>query len=252
MSSRQLQALVKLAVSYVDQVSEGERRLIDMGYGPELQRIKNAPPTEFVKWCFLTIDRIGGLQRNPFLQSLREQVDRGRILSEKQFVILARSIGKNAGVLPDADQVRARLEPFVPGGFDVTPVDPTIPAMFDLLATVKDWKEPVQRGRRTYDDHEFVDSLRSQYLRSNSLSARQLIALKRVCVLYKAQIPNFDEVAEKLGLTDLPVLEKANTAEKDARSAARAAARAEKSAIKAMEKKSKPVAKRTRTAAKKK
>ena len=252
MTVRQLQALVKLSVSYVDQVSEGERRLIDMGYGPELQRVKNAPPTEFVKWCFLTIDRIGGLQKNPFLQSLREQVDRGRILSEKQFVILARSIGKNAGVLPDADQVRARLEPFVPGGFDVAPVDPTIPAMFELLENVKDWKEPIQRGRRTYDDHEFVDSLRSQYLRSNSLSSRQLIALKRVCVLYKSQIPNFDEVAEKLGLTDLPVLEKANTAEKDARSAARAAARAEKSAIKAMEKKSKPVAKRSRTSTKKK
>ena len=79
-----------------------------------------------------------------------------------------------------------------------------------------------------------------------------MIALKRVCVLYKSQIPNFDEVAEKLGLTDLPVLEKANTAEKDARSAARAAARAEKSAIKAMEKKSKPVAKRSRTSTKKK
>jgi hypothetical protein len=252
MTVRQLQALVKLAVSYVDQIADGERRLVDMGYGPELQRVKNAPPTELVKWCFLTIDRIGGLQRNPFLQSLREQVDRGRILSEKQFVILARSIGKNAGVLPDAEQVRARLEPFVPGGFDVAPVDPTIPAMFELLGTIKEWKEPVQRGRRTYDDHEFVDSLRSQYLRSNSLSARQLVALKRVCVLYKAQIPNFEEVADRLGLKDLPVLEKANTAEKDARSAARAAARAEKSALKAMEKKSKPVASRGRGSSKKK
>ena len=221
-SDRQLQALVKLAIAYRDQIPDGELRLIDLGYGPDLDRVKNAPSNDLVKWCFLTIDRIGGLTKNPFLNSLREQVDRGRVLSPKQFSILARSVGENAGALPDADQVRARLAPYVPGGFEIAPVDPAVPELLALLDTVKEWKEPARRGRRVYNDAEFVTSLRDQYARRSSLSPRQVLALRRVCVNYKDQIPAFEEVADRLGLRDLPVHEKAAEAEKDAKADARA------------------------------
>ena len=221
-SEKQLQALVKVAVAYRDQIRDGEMRLVDLGYGPEIDRVKNAPSDELVKWCFQTIDRIGGLTKNPFLNSLREQVDRGRVLSAKQFAILARSVGENAGALDDADQVRARLAPYVPGGFEVAPVDPAVPDLLKLLDTVKEWKEPVRRGRRVYNDHEFVSSLRDQYARRSSLSPRQVLALRRVCVNYRDQIPTFEEVADRLGLRDLPMHEKASNAEKDAKAAARA------------------------------
>ena len=221
-SEKQLQALVKVAVAYRDQIRDGEMRLVDLGYGPEVDRVKNAPSDELVKWCFLTIDRIGGLTKNPFLNSLREQVDRGRVLSAKQFAILARSVGENAGALDDADQVRARLAPYVPGGFEIAPVDPAVPDLLALLETVKEWKEPVRRGRRVYNDHEFVSSLRDQYARRSSLSPRQVLALRRVCVNYREQIPTFEEVADRLGLRDLPMHEKASSAEKDAKAAARA------------------------------
>ena len=220
-SEKQLQALVKVAVAYRDQIRDGEMRLVDLGYGPEIDRVKNAPSDELVKWCFQTIDRIGGLTKNPFLNSLREQVDRGRVLSAKQFAILARSVGENAGALDDADQVRARLAPYVPGGFEIAPVDPAVPDLLALLETVKEWKEPVRRGRRVYNDHEFVSSLRDQYARRSSLSPRQVLALRRVCVNYREQIPTFEEVADRLGLRDLPH-EKASSAEKDAKAAARA------------------------------
>ena len=221
-SEKQLQALVKVAVAYRDQIRNGEMRLVDLGYGPEIDRVKNAPSDELVKWCFQTIDRIGGLTKNPFLNSLREQVDRGRVLSAKQFAILARSVGENAGALDDADQVRARLAPYVPGGFEIAPVDPAVPDLLALLETVKEWKEPVRRGRRVYNDHEFVSSLRDQYARRSSLSPRQVLALRRVCVNYREQIPTFEEVADRLGLRDLPMHEKASSAEKDAKAAARA------------------------------
>ena len=221
-SEKQLQALVKVAVAYRDQIRDGEMRLVDLGYGPEIDRVKNAPSDELVKWCFQTIDRIGGLTKNPFLNSLREQVDRGRVLSAKQFAILARSVGENAGALDDADQVRARLAPYVPGGFEIAPVDPAVPDLLALLETVKEWKEPVRRGRRVYNDHEFVSSLRDHYARRSSLSPRQVLALRRVCVNYREQIPTFEEVADRLGLRDLPMHEKASSAEKDAKAAARA------------------------------
>ena len=229
LSDRQLQALVKLAIAYREQIPNGELRLIDLGYGPELDRVKNAPSNDLVKWCFLTIDRIGGLTKNPFLNSLREQVDRGRLLSPKQFSILARSVGENAGALPDADQVRARLAPYVPGGFEIAPVDPAVPELLGLLASVKEWKEPARRGRRVYNDAEFVSSLRDQYARRSSLSPRQVLALRRVCVNYKDQIPTFEEVADRLGLRDLPTHEKAAEAEKDAKADARAEKRARRS-----------------------
>ena len=221
-SEKQLQALVKVAVAYRDQIRNGEMRLVDLGYGPEIDRVKNAPSDELVKWCFQTIDRIGGLTKNPFLNSLREQVDRGRVLSSKQFAILARSVGENAGALDDADQVRARLAPYVPGGFEIAPVDPAVPDLLALLDTIKEWKEPVRRGRRVYNDQEFVSSLRDQYARRSSLSPRQVLALRRVCVNYRDQIPTFEEVADRLGLRDLPMHEKASNAEKDAKADARA------------------------------
>lgn len=221
-TDRQLQALVKLAIAYRDQIPDGEIKLVDLGYGPDLDRVKNSPSEDLVKWCFQTIDRIGGLTKNPFLNSLREQVDRGRLLSEKQFQILARSVGENAGALDDAEQVRARLAPYVPGGFEIAPVDPAVPELLKLLESVTEWKEPVRRGRRTYNDQEFVSSLRDQYARRSSLSPRQVLALRRVCVNYKAQIPAFEEVADRLGLRELPQHEKAGDAEKDAKAAARA------------------------------
>ncbi len=227
-SERQLMALVKLVVAYRDQIRDGEIRIIDLGYGPELDRVKNAPSEDLVKWCFQTIDRIGGLSKNPFLNSLREQVDRGRLLSPKQFQILARSVGENAGALDDADQVRARLAPYVPGGFEVADTDPAVPGILKLLESVTEWKEPVRRGRRTYNDAEFVASLRDQYARRSSLSPRQVLALRRVCVNYRSQIPDFEQMADRLSLRELPRMEKVGDAERDAKKAARAERRAKK------------------------
>jgi len=221
-TDRQLQALVKLAVAYREQVPGAEDRLQEMGYGAEVDRIKNAPTSELVKWCFLTIDRIGGMTKNPFLNSLREQVDRGRVLSAKQFAILARSVGENAGALEDGEQVRARLAPYVPGGFEVAPTDPAVPELLEMLTQIKDWKEPARRGRRVYNDTEFAASLKDQYARRSSLSPRQVMALRRVLVNYRDQIPDFAEKAERLGLANLPVHEKKAVAEKDAKADARA------------------------------
>ena len=216
-SERQLQALVRLAIAYRDQIPDGELKIIDLGYGPDLDRVKNAPSDELVKWCFQTIDRIGGLAKNPFLKSLREQVDRGRVLSPKQFQILARSVGENAGALDDAEQVRSRLAPYVPGGFEVAKDDPAVPDLLKMIECVKEWKPPAKRGKRTYNDAEFVASLRDQYLRRRALSPRQVIALKRVCVSYRDQIPSFEADAERLGLRDMPRAERSGDASKPRR-----------------------------------
>jgi hypothetical protein len=142
--------------------------------------------------------------KNPFLKSLREQVEHGRGLSPKQFSILARTVGENAGSLEDCESVREKLAPFVPGGFTTLPSDPSVPELLKLMASVASWREPVRKGRRVYDDKAFVDSLADQYARRHSLSPRQTLALKRVAVAYRAQIPDFEAKAKELGLENIP------------------------------------------------
>ena len=73
-----------------------------------------------------------------------------------------------------------------------------------MMNAVSEWRTPLKKGRKIYDDKAFVESLSTQFARRHSLSPRQTIALKRVAVAYRAQIPNFDSRAEALGLKNLP------------------------------------------------
>ncbi|MBR1871511.1 MAG: hypothetical protein IJ802_06770 [Kiritimatiellae bacterium] len=227
LSEKQLNALVKLAIAYRAQMPDGEMKLIDLGWGPELDKVKNAPSEELVKWCFQTLDRIGGMEHNPFLVSLREQVERGRTLTEKQFVILAKSVGENASSLPDADAVRTRLAPYTGGDFEAPPSDPAVPDLLAMAKHITEWKEPLKRGRRVYDDKEFITSLGDQFARRNSLSPRQAQALRRVIYNYREQIPDFDANAERLGLTKAPEREKIVSVERSAKRDAQQDARRE-------------------------
>jgi hypothetical protein len=118
--------------------------------------------------------------------------------------------------------VRARLAPYVPGGFEIAPVDPAVPELLQMVDRIAEWKEPARRGRRVYDDRAFVKSLQDQYARRSSLSPRQVAALRRILFNYRAQIPDFEANAERLGLVNLPESTKAGAAEADAKADARA------------------------------
>ena len=204
LSARQLEYLVRMVLAYADQIPGAEKKLKELGLaGNAVARGEKADP-EMVKYCFDLMDRIGGMTKNPFLKSLREQVEHGRGLSPKQFSILARSVGENSGSLPDCDEVRAKLSGFVPGGFTTMPSDPAVPELLEMMKGVKEWREPMKKGRRQYDDKAFVESLAAQFARRHSLSPRQTLALKRVVVAYRAQLPDFEARADALGLRDIP------------------------------------------------
>lgn len=189
LSGRQLEFLVKMAVQYADQIPQCESQLKEAGLGAGASLVQKADP-ELVKFCFETMDRIGGMLENPFLKSLYEQFEKGRSLSPKQFGILARAVGENAGALEDCEQVRAKLAEFVPGGFAPKAEDPSIPSLLKLFDDVTEWRPAAKKGKKVYDDHEFVRSLADQYSRRHSLSSRQIAALKRVATIYKSQIPD--------------------------------------------------------------
>jgi len=186
-------------VQYADQIPDCEGKLKEAGLGAGASLVQKADP-QLVAFCFETMDRIGGMLANPFLKSLREQYDHGRGLSLKQFAILAKSVGESADVLDDCEEVRAKLAEFVPGGFSERPVDPTLPGLFRLLESVTEWRPAAKKGKKVYDDKEFVKSLSDQYARRHSLSPRQTAALKRVLNIYKDKIPGYAEKAVALGI----------------------------------------------------
>ena len=199
LSARQLGFLIKVAVQYADQIPDCETKLREAGLGAGASFAQKADP-ELVKYCFETMDRIGGLMENPFYKSVREQFEHGRGLSMKQFSILAKAVGENAGALEDCESVRAKLADFVPGGFADRTTDPTIPGLLGLFDNLTEWRPAAKRGKKTYDDKEFVRSLADQYARRHSLSPRQVAALKRVVGVYKGKIPDYAAKAAALGL----------------------------------------------------
>lgn len=64
-----------------------------------------------------------------------------------------------------------------------------------------DFDEPVKRGRRTYDDGKFVQSLKQQVQGGKRLSERQVSALDALLIKYAKQIPDFEEVKKQFGLS---------------------------------------------------
>ena len=199
LSARQLEFLVKMAVQYADQIPECEAKLKEAGLGAGASFSQKADAA-LVQYCFETMDRIGGLMENPFYKSIRDQFERGRGLSMKQFAILAKTVGENAECLEDCEAVRAKLAEFVPDGFEERTSDPSIPGLLALFNGVTDWRPPVKRGKRTYDAKEFVQSPADQYARRHMLSSRQVAALRRVAVAYKGKIPDYAAKAAALGL----------------------------------------------------
>lgn len=204
LSARQLEFLVRMVSLYADQIPGAETKLKESGIGAGASIVAQKADEELVKYCFEVMDRIGGMTKNPFLKSLHEQYDRGRALSQKQFQILARAVGENAGSLPDCAEICERLAEYVPGGFVAKEADPAIEGLLRLMKSVSDWREPAKKGKRVYDDKGFVESLEEQFARRHTLSPRQVMALRRVAVAYRDKIPDYDANAEALGLKSIP------------------------------------------------
>ena len=199
LSARQLAFLVRMVIVYADQIPDAQKRLREAGLGIGPAAAPTADP-ELVKFCFETMDRIGGMTTNPFLKSLREQHDSGKPLSMKQFVILAKSVGDNAGALEDGEAVREKLSEFVAGGFAPAADDPQTAGLLELAKTIRKWRPKAKRGKKIYDDEAFVKSLADQFARRNSLSVRQVAALRRVLAVYRDKIPGYEERMRELGL----------------------------------------------------
>jgi DNA topoisomerase-1 len=141
-----------------------------------------------------------------FYNSLRRHVAEGRHLTPAQKQALHRLAVKYSAQVPDFAAAAASL------GISAAPADtlpapgtasaeqPALKPLVDMLQHVRDWDPPVSRGRRSFDDKEFAESLSRQFARKGTLSDRQQAALRKLLARYSAQIPDYAAQAQALGL----------------------------------------------------
>ncbi len=73
--------------------------------------------------------------------------------------------------------------------------------LLDVFEVEKiDWQEPVSRGRRSYDDRKFFESLRKQVFGGKKLTDKQWHALLALAAKYKDQIPDLEKTAGEMGV----------------------------------------------------
>ena len=132
-----------------------------------------------------------------FSTSLREQVEGGKRLSENQVKYLDRLVLKYAAQIDGFEGMKDDLK------IDDTPEEDNESApMLAMLAQVTEWAEPTTRGKRTWSDQEFYESLNKQYGVKKSLSPKQRFAMKKLITRYSTQIPDFAEKHEALGIQE--------------------------------------------------
>lgn len=197
---RQLQSLIRVASWYHAQIPDFEARMAAAGMAVQKSPVTFADP-ELVRYCFAKVDEIPELQKNRFLVSVREQVDHGRSLSQKQLSVVASAILEKVSQLPDAESVRIKLSDFAIEDKSSEAVDGEVVAeLLKMLKQIKTFRQATRFGKKVYDDKSFAESLCEQYAQRGRLSERQVMALKRIVRAYRTQIPDYDSKKDALGL----------------------------------------------------
>jgi DNA topoisomerase-1 len=196
-STRQFEALVRLALKYAAQVPDFEMRVRAAGLEPELQKAREAQPLEST---LRKLDLLAGCELDAFgtkfVASLRQQTASGRRLSPAQLRVLDRLLAGARNQLAETD-----LEGLEVGAADEAAAeDPHSGPLLEALEHVREWKAPVKRGKRTFDDREFHASLKDHFKRKGALTERQLAALQKMVRRYAEQVPGYEELAAAHGI----------------------------------------------------
>ncbi|MBU0679523.1 MAG: type I DNA topoisomerase [Verrucomicrobia bacterium] len=209
-SLRQVQALVKLCAKYADQVGDAEAAVKAMGLEAEWAEATKAaePPREqtlqkmdLLKDVTFDEPRTVGKKiydDKVFCSSLREQVEGGKRLTVNQIRYLDRLVMKYRDQIPNLDDMAADLDLML----EEDTLDESVEPVLSLLGKVKEWKEPVQKGKRTWDDRSFFQSLSRQFGTKKSLSPKQVASLKKLAGRYATQIPDYEQLREQYGLPE--------------------------------------------------
>ena len=221
-SGKQWDALMAFLVKYADQLGDIESFCAANGILDDLRKSQakteeiqakraeaearkeaaaNNPPPQIQVDLIAALDKV---EFNPpekrgarvyddkkFFKSLKDQLNAGRTLSEKQMSALMKLAARYSGSIPGyaglASEAGVNVEPAAqtaePAG---APSDADI--LLNELSKVTAWAEPVKRGRRVYDDKDFFDSLMKQKKSGKVLSIKQVEALRKLAAKYGIQV----------------------------------------------------------------
>ena len=209
-SAKQFQSLLELAVKYRRQIPDLEQLAGQQGFDAELTEaiarqsamaqkqldsaVSDDKAAEYreifeafqnVNWEEPQTRRGRTYDDKKFFNSLKNQAESGKMLSEKQFDALRRLAEKYREQL-EAPERLTQLLALKPADADAAPepADEECAALIQGLETVSAWAEPTTKGRRTYDDKSFFQSLADQFHKGRKLSDKQLAALKKLAGKY--------------------------------------------------------------------
>ena len=208
-SGRQQDALTKLIFRYQAQAPGAQELIKTLNLVVSAEEIERAKPPRQETTDKLAL--LGNVTFDPprqfgkkiyddrdFCTSLRNQVESGRRLSPAQIAYLDKILRKYSKQIPDFDQKASTLGV----GAEPQAVDGQIPAILALFDSVKEWRPATTSKGRTWDDREFLTSLRTQFEQRQELSFKQVSALKRLAVTYASQIPDYAGAKQRLGLPE--------------------------------------------------
>ena len=216
-SSKQWEALLNLVVKYADQLQnvndyaakyhleadidsarervENIRKMREEIQQRREEAASNAPPQENILAVFRAMANVPW---NPpekrgarvyddkkFFDSLKDQVEAGKVLSERQMAALAKMASRYAEAIPGYEELMKELgvtveKPSEDGGSQAD-----ADRILKALSEIKEWAAPEKKGRRVYDDREFCESLAKQRASGRILSPKQSAALMKLAAKYK-------------------------------------------------------------------
>ncbi len=219
LSEKQYQALTVLAARYIGQIDRSRlsadlNAAIDAALSAEqekAEKLKNRPPApdgvgyapvfaafSDVEFAAPRTTRKNAFSEEKFFNSLKKQSESGSALSEKQLAALKRMAIKYQQQLKNKDEVFKLLQideaELSAGGENnasapaASPVD--CAALLAQLAKVTTWAPAEKRGRFTFDDKKFYQSLAKQYGEKKQLSDKQIAALQKLAEKYLSPTGN--------------------------------------------------------------
>ena len=201
-SQRQVDALVRMAVQYREQLPAVDEVIKQLGLEAPMAALV-APPDAA---SLLKLELMGKVELDgfaiKFVNSLKMRTNAGRGLSPAQSATLDKIVLRHADSIPDFDAIRPQLNIEEVSQQTSGEPDRESEVLLAALTVVKEWNAPVKRGKMVFDDQAFNRSLAQQYARKHALSDKQRAALRKMVARYRAQITNFDELAQQFGIED--------------------------------------------------
>lgn len=198
-TQRQQQMLFRLACKYMEQMSPEQVQAMKLEK-PEEPRTETGKKLELLETIDFEEARKVGRRTyddKKFVTSLRQQVQGGRRLSDRQVGALDTILVKYSEQVPNFETVREELGLGAKPGAEESG---ETSELLELCKTIETWNPPVKRGKREFNDESFFESLASQFEGKGTLSDRQVGALKKMIGRYPDQIPTYEAVREQYGL----------------------------------------------------